>query len=137
VTRAWAVSCSRGEIGLSKTVRAPVPGVAGGLLFNSHRATSPIPSLRRLEGPLAGFRFNVMGVAKFWARPGATRLDIFYFPCWPVVVVTAVLPVRRLLVARRRAKAGCCHVCGYNLQATPDRCPECGTPVRQQVGATE
>ena len=51
-------------------------------------------------------------------------------PWWSVFLLT-VCPSLLLLRATRRAfrdrAAGLCPACGYDLRATPERCPECGS----------
>jgi hypothetical protein len=49
------------------------------------------------------------------------------FPLWVPTAAFALLPSIRLIARwRRRPPAGHCPDCGYDLRATPDRCPECG-----------
>jgi hypothetical protein len=53
-------------------------------------------------------------------------------PLWSLLLLTAIPPAWWLDLKRRRARRvriGCCANCGYDLRATPDRCPECGTVV--------
>jgi hypothetical protein len=51
---------------------------------------------------------------------------------WWFLTLLFTLPsiIRRALWLRarpdRREKAGLCRACGYDMRATPDRCPECG-----------
>jgi hypothetical protein len=86
----------------------------------------------RLEHHLAqhaaGFGYAAV-VAPFpfagWDEPVVTRSLVL--PHWFLAVVFAALPIKWQLRRRRRAAPGLCSSCGYDLRATPDRCPECGT----------
>jgi hypothetical protein len=59
------------------------------------------------------------------------------FPLWFPAFLLGLFPA--ILFFRRRGKSdrsstGICQVCGYDLRATPDRCPECGTvPPKTEV----
>lgn len=57
-------------------------------------------------------------------------------PGWFPVALFALLPATRgvrWMYARRRYPKDQCSRCGYDLRATPDRCPECGTEVTKRI----
>jgi hypothetical protein len=116
-----------GGMGGARTHSESVPGLTlehGGVCVMLGRSGSvlrmpPSPGLvtpQRLSPPLP-----------FWTLA---------LPHWVGVMMFAVLPawamsraVRSRVVQRRRARRSLCAHCGYDLRASPDRCPECGTPV--------
>jgi hypothetical protein len=81
---------------------------------------------------IGGRGFLVGGFARYSFENGETGLFVGV-KHWFVVACTAALgfPAARQLARwihrRQLSRHGCCHVCGYDLRATPDRCPECGT----------
>jgi hypothetical protein len=64
-------------------------------------------------------------------------LSLFPVGGWifPLIAV-AILVYDRRRIRRDRKDSGECLTCGYDLRATPERCPECGTPV-PQVGCPD
>jgi hypothetical protein len=57
---------------------------------------------------------------------------VVIFPLPFAVALVAILPLADVMMIRRRrrrryrAAEGLCARCGYDLRATPDKCPECG-----------
>jgi hypothetical protein len=103
---------------------------------HSQGSTFPLifQGMRRTLMERLGFRLNwgpwifVHSVSAY----AVTRVTI-NFPFWFLVTAFAATPLLWILTvrSRRSASSGFCQSCGYDLRASPDRCPECGAvPVK-------
>jgi hypothetical protein len=106
-------------------------------------AIGEMPATRwRYRQMPAAFMNQLLSEALWMTRPGPKFLGLRYgframdrerillIPDYFVALVTMILPgawMRLVLPRLRKPCPGKCRSCGYDLRASPERCPECGT----------
>jgi len=72
-----------------------------------------------------------------WQTPGSARwtdhLQELVVPYWFILALTLAPGLLMIYRHIRRPRAGHCAQCGYDLRASPQRCPECGADTTLQV----
>jgi len=114
----------RGEVGVAVALHEPVDKVSSPkFLWETGRPYS----LRELADEMTVTQAG--GFAILHQPLLLTSLWGIALPCWFVMGITA-LPAISLVCKRSRnafrKRRNICLKCGYDLRATPNRCPECG-----------
>ena len=127
-------STSRGRAGFSTTQGHIAYGAV--TLTPAYRGTVIQGLSYRSTAVGYGFSLSIMrpwwtswtGFALAQVRQSSFSAWDLRVPFWLPLLLSAIAPV---LWCRRRHRypPGTCQQCGYDLRASPDRCPECGTIV--------
>jgi hypothetical protein len=123
------------------------PPVVGTSVFNQNGDPAFRNAIRRLQ-QTAGIKLLTPPRAVFSSASPANGFGFGYsgeelkpdmgwwtfsIPYWFLALAAAMSPVAWLVRRRKlrgRIARGLCPRCGYDLRASPERCPECGTPAK-------
>jgi len=130
------IGCDAGGVAVAFRREAhPATGTASSVYWDWAAATrdvGPLASLGFTSGTVnAGRQIPILSGVAVLGRLFQTPAPAAYVrvPWWSLLLAAAVAPTSRLIAAarqRRRTRRGRCPSCGYDLRATPERCPECG-----------
>jgi hypothetical protein len=89
---------------------------------------------KTVQWSLLGFEYDDIsgdsgGSSILHGQPLLILIKCWRIPYWPMVLLSGMWPacwLHTILRNLRRSQAGKCSKCGYDLRATPERCPECG-----------
>jgi hypothetical protein len=112
-------------------------GIEPGVIQLSREGPTPFLAEPFVDDGLVGWdqTINILGVQVNWFSyphigPVKSRWVLLVEPFWWITFVTSGLPalwtIQNIRRHRKRSN-GFCTKCGYDLRATPARCPECGT----------
>lgn len=111
------------QIGFGESEGELSPGERWDTAFQA----SNIPIVRRIGW--AGFYYLYGDVSGY-----GTHYRVFSVPYWAFLLVLTIPFLLRYRYYRKlsyRQKNNLCANCGYDLRASPDRCPECGTVIHK------
>jgi hypothetical protein len=136
-TRAYNVGVTGGSVALRRVTIAGSNGAVSfgdtGWYHNRSRATPMAPAFQPRScdiywslGPfnfLRGGQGSGDGFAGAAWRISGHELIV---PFWFVAILLGAVFALLTRLTRAKPMPGCCATCGYDLRASPERCPECG-----------
>lgn len=134
----WVMTAGNGQLRIDRLYAEGSFPAESGWTSNGWIDAPYIPATAALRGTPTGFSvfgFTLHGwkykVDRMHGGTYAANDWAIAVPLWSVLATCLVIAASsfwRIAKHNDRRLLGLCRKCGYDLRATPDRCPECGTP---------